>query len=314
MIYTLTLNPAIDHIILTNQKLELSVTNYYQDEYQVVGGKGINAGVILNNLGVQTMAIGILGEKNKDIFFDKFKEINLKTKFFLNSGSTRVNYKIKNLASKQETELNGLGFETQTEILNQLIFFLKENLKKEDIVVLTGSVARGISSTIYQELGQLANEKDAIFICDANKELLLNALKAKPYLIKPNLEEICSTLNLEFKPKMNLEEIKPMVRQLQTLGAQNILVSMGSQGSLFFDNKKNIYKVGIAHGELMNSVGAGDSMLAGFVYGLAKKLTIEQTLQYAAASGGATAFTKWIATKEMIEELVDQINIEKIGG
>ncbi|AGR41072.1 1-phosphofructokinase [Spiroplasma taiwanense] len=312
MIYTLTLNPAVDHIILTDKKIELCITNYYHDEYKVVGGKGINAGIILKNLDTEIMVIGILGEQNKEIFTNKFSEINLNNKFFLNNGLTRVNYKIKNLNSKQETELNGLGFETQDEVLKELISFLEDNLKKEDIVLLTGSVARGISKNIYQKIGQIVNDKQAILICDATNELLLNVLKEKPFLIKPNLEEICSTLNLEYKENISFDEIKKLIIELQKLGAQNILLSMGSNGSIYFDSKNNIYKVGIAKGNLVNSVGAGDSMLAGFIYGLYKKLNIEKTLQYAAASGAATAFTEWLASKEQIENLVEKISIEKI--
>ncbi|AUM62606.1 1-phosphofructokinase [Spiroplasma monobiae] len=312
MIYTLTLNPAVDHIVLANKKVELGVTNYYNDEYKVVGGKGINAGIILKNLTAEVQAIGIMGEKNKEIFLDKFKEINLNNKFFLNQGSTRVNYKIKHLESKQETELNGMGFETQKEVLEDLILYLKDNLKKEDIVMLTGSVAMGIEKDIYEQIGKLANEKEAILICDATNDLLKNVLNEKPFLIKPNLEEICSTLGLEFNEDISFEETKELIQKLKDLGAQNVLLSMGSKGSLYFDSNNDVYKVGIAQGKLVNSVGAGDSMLAGFVFGKYKNLSIENTLQYAAASGAATAFNEWLASKEEIETLVSQIKVEKL--
>ncbi|WP_338985650.1 1-phosphofructokinase [Spiroplasma endosymbiont of Diplazon laetatorius] len=312
MIYTLTLNPAIDHIVLANKKVELGVTNYYNDEYKVVGGKGINAGIILKNLTAEVQAIGIMGEENKEIFLNKFNEINLNNKFFLNQGSTRVNYKIKHLESKQETELNGMGFNTQKEVLDELVQYLKDNLKKEDIVMLTGSVAMGIEKDIYEQIGKLANEKEAILICDATNDLLKNVLNEKPFLIKPNLEEICSTLGLEFNEDISFEETKELIQKLKDLGAQNVLLSMGSKGSLYFDSNNDIYKVGIAQGKLVNSVGAGDSMLAGFVFGKYKNLSIENTLQYAAASGAATAFNEWLASKEEIETLVSQIKVEKL--
>ncbi|AGR42069.1 1-phosphofructokinase [Spiroplasma diminutum] len=312
MIYTVTLNPAIDHIILANKKVELGVTNYYSDEYKVVGGKGINAGIILKNLQADIQAICLMGKENKDIFLNKFNEINLNTKTFLNEGSTRVNYKIKHLESKQETELNGMGFNTQQEVLNKLIQYLKENLKQDDIIMLTGSIAIGIDKTIYETIGKIANEKNAILICDATNELLKNVLNEKPFLIKPNLEEICSTLGIEFNEDISFEETKDLIQKLKKLGAQNVLLSMGSKGSLYFDSNNNIYKVGIAQGKLVNSVGAGDSMLAGFVYGLYKNLDIENTLQYAAASGAATAFNEWLASKEEIEVLVSKIKVEKL--
>ncbi|WP_339031155.1 MULTISPECIES: 1-phosphofructokinase family hexose kinase [unclassified Spiroplasma] len=312
MIYTLTLNPAIDHIVLANKKVELGITNYYTDEYKVIGGKGINAGIILKNLQADIQAIGIMGENNKEIFLNKFQEINLNNNFFLNEGSTRVNYKIKHLESKQETELNGMGFNTKKSVLKNLIDYLTSNLQKEDIVMLTGSVAVGIDKDIYKQIGKIANQKKAILICDATNELLKNVLKEKPFLIKPNLEEICSTLGIKFNEDISFEETKELIKKLKKLGAQNVLLSMGSKGSLYFDSNNDIYKVGIAKGKLVNSVGAGDSMLAGFVFGKYKNLSIENTLQYAAASGAATAFNEWLASKEEIEKLVSKIDVQKI--
>ncbi|QEH61784.1 1-phosphofructokinase [Spiroplasma chinense] len=312
MIYTITLNPAIDHIILTDKPVDLGVTNYYSDEYKVVGGKGINAGVILNNLESNVVAIGIMGDENKEIFTKKFDDVNLNVNFFFNPGSTRVNYKIKHLETHQETELNGLGFETKKEVLNDFISYLEKNLKKDDIVIATGSVARGIDKDIYQQIGKLANEKEALLVCDATNDLLKNALKEKPFLIKPNLEEICSTLGLEFNEDISFEETKELIVKLQELGARNVLLSKGSQGSIYFAENGDVYKVGIAKGKLVNSVGAGDSMLAGFVYGIDQKLSIENSLQYAAASGAATAFNEWLASKEEIEALTSKIDVNKI--
>ncbi|QGS51891.1 1-phosphofructokinase [Spiroplasma tabanidicola] len=309
MIYTITLNPAIDHIILSNKPVELGITNIYSDEYKVIGGKGINAGVILNNLESKVKAIGIMGKENKDIFLNKFQEVRLNNHFLLNPGNTRVNYKIKHLESHQETELNGMGFETESKIIDELLKYLELNLEKKDIVIVTGSVARGISKDIYKTIGQIVNKKEALLVCDANNELLKNALEAKPYLIKPNLEEIYSTLGLEFEENISFEKEKELIEKLQNLGAQNVLLSKGSKGSLYFTSDKKIYQVGIAKGKLVNSVGAGDSMLAGFVYGIDNNLSVEKTLQYAAASGGATAFNEWLASKEEILALIDQIEV-----
>ncbi|QBQ07656.1 1-phosphofructokinase [Spiroplasma gladiatoris] len=309
MIYTITLNPAIDHIILTNKPVELGITNIYSDEYKVVGGKGINAGVILNNLESNVQAIGILGEKNKDIFLNKFKEVNLNNKFFLNPGSTRVNYKIKHLVSHQETELNGMGFETNQKVVEDFLNYLESHLVEGDIVIATGSVARGISRQIYKTIGNIVNQKKAILVCDATNDLLKNALEAKPFLIKPNLEEIYSTLGLEYEENISFEKEKELIEKLQNLGAQNVLLSKGSNGSLYFTADKKVYQVGIAKGKLVNSVGAGDSMLAGFVHGIDKNLEIEKTLKFAAASGAATAFNEWLASKDEIISLVDQIEV-----
>ncbi|AHI52826.1 1-phosphofructokinase [Spiroplasma culicicola] len=312
MIYTITLNPAIDHIILADKPIDLGITNYYNTEYKVVGGKGINAGVILKNLQSQVQAIGIMGLDNKEIFLNKFEEINLNYKFFYNQGSTRVNYKIKHLASHQETELNGLGFEVTQDTLKEFLDYLKDNLKPNDIVMVTGSVARGVQRDIYEIIGQIVNQNSALLVCDATNDLLINALKQKPYLIKPNLEEICSTLNIEFNEDIDFEQTKDLIKQLQGLGARNILLSKGSQGSLYFDENNDVYQVGIATGKLINSVGAGDSMLAGFVHGIDQNFSVTKTLQFAAASGAATAFNEWLASKDEIIALVDQIKVEKI--
>ncbi|AKU79611.1 1-phosphofructokinase [Spiroplasma turonicum] len=312
MIYTLTLNPAVDHIILVNKNIELGMTNYYNDDYKVVGGKGINAAIILNNLGANVEAIGILGEENKDIFFNKFNEIKLKNNFYLNKGNTRVNYKIKNLQIRQETELNGLGFNVDNNNIISILNYFKTKLKEKDIVVLTGSTAKGINDDIYNIIGKIVNDKKAILICDCTKDLLLNVLESKPYLIKPNLEEICATLKIDFKENFSDEEIFKLVNMLKELGAQNVLLSMGSKGSIFFSSNGEIYKVGTAKGKLVNSVGAGDSMLAGFVFGLSHDFNIEKVLQYAAASGGATAFTEWLAEKKEIEGLVNEIEVIKL--
>lgn len=312
MIYTITLNPAIDQIILTQKDFSLNKTNYYEDDYFVVGGKGINAGIILNNLEAEVEAIGILGNENKDIFLNKFKEINLKNHFILNSGKTRTNYKIKNLFYNEETELNGLGFETSQDKINEFLKYLNDNLKQGDYVIATGSVARRIETDIYQKIGKLVNSKKCCFICDTAGILLEKALKEKPFLIKPNLDELKDLLNVKDFDESNFDNILDLISQVRKMGARNILLSMGSKGSYYFAEDNSTYKVGIAKGNLVNSVGAGDSMLAGYTYGLSNNLDIKKILQFSASCGGATAFTQWLATKEEILSYVDTIDVKKI--
>ncbi|AKX34026.1 1-phosphofructokinase [Spiroplasma litorale] len=312
MIYTITLNPAIDHIILVDKNINLGMTNYYSNDYDVIGGKGINAAIVLNNLEDNVEAIGILGKDNKDIFIKKFNEIGLKNNFFINEGSTRVNYKIKNLSINQETELNGMGFKTQESNLLNIKDYIKKNVSEKDIVIVTGSIAMGINDNIYKEIGEIVVNKKALLVCDCKNELLKNVLEVKPYIIKPNLEEICSTFNIEYKDNFSFDEIENLINKLKILGARNILLSMGSDGSMYFSEDNSVYKVGVAKGKLVNSVGAGDSMLAGFVYGINNNLDIENTLKYAASCGGATAFTEWLANKKEIIDLLEQISVTKI--
>ncbi|WP_338971545.1 1-phosphofructokinase [Spiroplasma endosymbiont of Panorpa germanica] len=310
MIYAITLNPAIDHIIEADN-LTIKQTNYYQNEYQVIGGKGINVAIILNNLENQVEATGIMGDENKNIFLDKFKEVNLSSNFFFNPGKTRTNYKIKNLSFKEETELNGLGFSTIPDTWKKMLDYLKAKVTKADIIVAAGSIAKGIPDDIYAQIGAVANEANAKFILDATGTVMLKALKCKPFLIKPNIDEICGILNLPIK-EYNFDEIKSMIKELQKLGAQNILLSMGSDGSYYFTSNQEIYQTGIAKGKLVNSVGAGDSMLAGFTHGISQNLDIEKCLKLAAASGAATAFKEWLATKAEINALINEIKVNKI--
>lgn len=312
MIYTITLNPAIDHIILFNDPISLAATNYYDKDYQVIGGKGINVGIILKNLDVDVQVIGIMGSENKDIFINKFSEINLNTNFFFNQGKTRVNYKIKHLKTKQETELNGYGFSVEQEVMHNFFNYLQTHLTQNDIVVISGSVAKGFSNDIYQKIGALVNEKKALLICDAAGELLQEVLKEKPFLIKPNLEEVFKTLKKDYIKNISFFELKNLIKQLKKMGARNVLLSMGQEGSYFFKESGEIYKISSAQGVLINSVGAGDSMVAGFVYGISKKFITKKTLQYAAAAGAATAFNEWLASKEEIKLLVDQIKVKKM--
>ncbi|AAT75537.1 1-phosphofructokinase [Mesoplasma florum L1] len=310
MIYTVTLNPALDHIIETDG-FNIGETNYYKNEYVVIGGKGINVSIILNNLEAKVLSTGILGSNNKNSFLEKFDENNLKNKFFINKGVTRTNLKIKNLSKFEETELNGLGSTVSLEIINELKTFLNDNLKSGDILVAAGSIPAGVKNNIYEEIGNIANEKNALFILDTSKVNMLNGLKTKPYLIKPNIEEICEILNLPFK-EYTFEETCEMVKKLKSLGARNVLLSRGSKGSYFFSEKGEIFETGIAKGKLVNSVGSGDSMIAGFTYGLYKNLSIEECLQFGAAAGGATAFTEWLGLKEDILKLKQEIKVNKI--
>ncbi|WP_031543167.1 1-phosphofructokinase [Mesoplasma photuris] len=310
MIYSITLNPALDHIIETDG-FNIGETNYYSQDYTVIGGKGINVSIVLNSLKANVLSTGIMGEKNKNPFIQKFDEVNLKNKFFFFDGNTRTNFKIKNLNKNEETEINGIGIIKELKLLNDLKDFLSSNLEKDDIVIASGSLPNGVPTNIYKEIGDICNSKEATFILDTSKIQMIEGIKSKPFLIKPNIEEICEILNIPFK-EYNFSEIEKMIMELKTMGAKNVLLSMGSKGSYFFSENGDKYKVGIAKGKLVNSVGSGDSMIAGFAYGLYKKLDIIKTLKYGAAAGGATAFTQWLAQKEDIEPLIETISVEKI--
>jgi 1-phosphofructokinase len=290
MIYTVTLNPAIDFIIETSH-FQVGETNYYQRDYSLIGGKGINVAIILNNLKTPVVATGFLGQENEKLFLDQFQKLGLQSQFLTYQGKTRTNFKIKNLTQKEETELNGVGQVLPVTLFQQLLEYLDAKLQPNDLVIAAGSVIQGLPDDVYYQIGQLANQHQALFFLDTSKKAMLAGLKAQPFLIKPNLAEISEILNQPIQ-KGDLTEIKGLIKKLNQLGARNILLSMGKEGSYFFAENGDIYQTGIAQGKLVNSVGAGDSMLAGFVYGQHQKFDLPTTLKYGAAAGGATAFSE----------------------
>ncbi|WP_342268844.1 1-phosphofructokinase [Spiroplasma endosymbiont of Aspidapion aeneum] len=311
MIYTITLNPAIDVTIETNG-FSINETNYYTNSYSFIGGKGINVAFILNQLEAEVYATGFLGKDNSDFFVNKFKEFNINNNFIIIDGLTRTNFKIKNLSRKEETELNGLGFIVNKNNINEIILQLSNKLLKGDILIAAGSLPRNTDTSIYQRIGDLCLQKEVVFILDTSHIQMIKALKAKPYLIKPNIQEICEILGKKFENReYSLNEVKLLVEDLKKLGARNILLSMGAKGSIFFTEDNKIYKTGIAKGDLINSVGSGDSMVAGFAYGLYKGMSIKERLMYASACGGATAFSEWLAYKKDIIKYLNTIEIKE---
>lgn len=312
MIYTITLNPAIDHIIYTNNDFELGKTNYYNDSVKQIGGKGLNISIVLSNLGVKSTTLGFLGKNNSDIFINKLNEFNINNDFDIIKGENRTNLKIKNLDKNQETELNGNGIIVDEKEITTFLSKLKNLITKNDIVVATGSVGRNVPKDIYKQIGKICNTNKSMFICDATNELLNNALIEKPFLIKPNLDEIYSTLNLKYKNDPTINELKNLFSKLRELGARNVLLSRGSWGSVYFEESGSVFEISTANGKLKNSVGSGDSMMAGVIYGIVNSLSVEEILKYGAAAGAATAFTEWLATNESIKKYKNDIKIIKI--
>lgn len=311
MIYTVTLNPSIDYIIETKE-FDINQTNYYHNSYQTIGGKGINVAIVLNNLLAPVIANGIMGNVNKFDFLNEFKFWNLSHNFFYYEGANRINFKIKNLVNKEETEINSIKEKINPWVTDLLIEYLTRNVKENDIVVCAGSINPSLNQALYLQIAEIVKKNKGLLIIDSSKLALKNSLQAKPYLIKPNLQELCNLLDKEVNEEYTFEELKDMVEAVKDMGARNILLSMGKKGSYYFSENKEVYHVSAADGELINSVGAGDSMLAGFIYGLFNKLDIEKTLKYSASAGSATAFTKGLATKAEIENLLDLISVKKI--
>jgi 1-phosphofructokinase len=312
VIYTITLNPAIDYVFET-ESFDPEHTNYYQNNYEVVGGKGINVAIALKHLGVEkVIATGLLGSKNIGLFRERFKDLKLKEKFFEFNGKTRINYKIMNLVSNKETKVNGEADVSDLDGV-KLLDFLDRNLVQNDLVVVSGSVPRAITPMIYFQIGQIAKRNQALFILDSSKIWFRKALKSHPFLIKQTVEEMCDLLKVKKRKDYSLTDLKKMIYDLQKLGAQNVLVTLDDNGSIYFEKSSNsFYKVNIFSSTIKTSIDANDRLLAGFVYGLVNNLPIEETLKYAVACGATTALNRTMGEQKDIANFYREVNVRHL--
>lgn len=305
MIYTVTLNPSIDYVIKVD-KLTTGKINRVNEEHVYPGGKGINVTRILKNLDNDNIALGFVSGFTGDYIINSLQELNLKSDFIkVKEGFTRINVKVK---SEEETEINGQGPKISEEELNQF-YKVIDKLVDGDILILSGSIPSCLDERLYESIMKKVEDRDIKVIVDATKNLLLNVLKYKPFLIKPNNHELAEMFNVELN---STDDVVFYARKLKEMGAQNVLISMGKDGALLVTENDEVFASSVAKGEVVNSVGAGDSMVAGFVAGYLKSNSYEEALRLGAASGGATAFSSDLATREFIDKLVQEIEIEKI--
>lgn len=298
MIYTLTLNPSLDYTVKLNSFNEGKL-NLTEEEYKLAGGKGINVSQVLKNLGHNSVALGYLGGFTGKFIEDSLKEKSITTDFIAVKGDTRINVKMKN--NSTETEINGNSPEITVE--NQEELFKKlEALKSGDTLVLAGSVPNTLPSDIYIKIME-SMDKNVKVILDTRTEILKKTSKLKPYLVKPNhheLEEI-------FERKLEtIEEIIEYGKKLKDEGPENVIVSLGGDGAILITGDK-VYTSNVPKGKLVNSVGAGDSLVGGFIAGLEEGLLITEAFRYGIASGSATAYSKALCTKEKMQELLKQV-------
>ncbi len=305
MIYTLTLNPALDYVVKTEEFLPGGL-NRMQSEQLFVGGKGINVSRVLKTLGVSSTAMGfVAGFTGKEIEEGLTKE-GIKTDFVrLDRGNSRINIKIK---SRQETELNAKGPKVDTSAKEQL-FEKLDSLEKGDILVMSGSNANGLSDDIYAVIMQSLGGRGIDFVVDTSGELLKKSLCFKPWLIKPNKQEMEQFFDCRIE---STDRALLYAKRFLEYGPKNILLSLGKEGAILVDSRENAYKVTAPSGKVVNTVGAGDSMVAGFLAGCCSYENIEDRLRLAAAAGSATAFSGDLAKKETIMDLFDKVMIEKI--
>lgn len=294
MIYTLTLNPSLDYVAETDN-FNIGKTNRTKNEYFVAGGKGINVSLLLSRLGLDTTALGFVsGFTGKELVKLLEKE-NIKCNFGKAQGNTRINVKLK---GEEITEFNASGVELRDTDISALKSKIKA-IKEGDWLCLSGSIPKGAAASIYKDLA-LSVKEGVKVIVDAVDEPLKEALLAKPFLIKPNIDELCDIFGVEIKTR---EEIERYAKLLQEKGAQNVLVSLGGDGALLLDMNGKVHFATAPKGKVVNTVGAGDSMVAGFICKFIETKDFAKSLKFSVAAGSATAFSPWLAEKDKIEEL-----------
>lgn len=299
MIYTVTINPAIDYVVhLNGDVLKLGSVNRNSSEDYQFGGKGINVSNVLKTLGFDTVALGFIAGFTGDGLENGLRDMGLKTDFIrVQDGMTRVNMKVK---GSVETEINGIGPNITEEDIEKLYAQL-DKLVAGDTLILSGSIPKCLPSDTYEKIMARLDGKGIQIVVDAERDLLVNVLKYHPFLIKPNNHELGEIFDKVLKTD---EEIVECARKLQEKGGRNILVSMAGDGALLLDEKGEAHRIGCPKGKVVNSVGAGDSMVAGFVAGYQQTGDYGFALKLGTATGSATAFSLGLAAREDVDALL----------
>lgn len=297
MIYTVTFNPSLDYIVSVRNFEEGSV-NRVSDEMILPGGKGINVSIVLNNLGMESHLLGfIAGFTGKEIERMVSDDGCISEFIKVDNGFSRINVKMR---SEKESEINGIGPAISNSEMIQLLDKL-DKLKEGDVLVLAGSIPASIPDTIYYDIMKMLSDRKIMIVVDATKDLLLNVLPLHPFLIKPNKQELAEMMNLE---NLSKEDIVKNAFELQKRGARNVLVSMAGEGAILVTEDGDVYSSAAHKGNVVNSVGAGDSMVAGFIYGYLKNKDYKDAFETGLCAGSASAFSENLATKEQVEELL----------
>ena len=299
MIYTVTLNPSIDYIVRLDE-LKTGITNRTTSEEYYIGGKGINVSCVLAELGIKSTALGFVAGFTGEAIEKGLKNPKITADFIsLKSGISRINIKIK---AGEETEINCQGPHIDDEELLNL-FDKIDNIQSGDTLILAGNIPTTLPDDVYVRIIERLRGKNVQLVIDATKKLLVNSLKYKPFLIKPNRQELSEIFNTTVKTESDAVKY---AQELQKMGARNVLVSLGGDGALLVDEYGKLHKEGVVKGKVLNTVGSGDSMVAGFVAGWIEKEDYAYALRLGSACGNATAFLNGLATREKIEELLAQ--------
>ncbi|MBE6005372.1 MAG: 1-phosphofructokinase [Lachnospiraceae bacterium] len=301
MIYTVTFNPSLDYIV-SMKSFDMGMTNRTTQEQMLPGGKGINVSTVLTNLGHENTALGFVAGFTGDEIIRRLEEMKLRNDFIrIDNGFSRINVKLKDYDG---TEINGMGpvidDASQKKLMDQL-----QSMKEGDTLVLAGSIPESMPSTIYHDIMEQLQGKGIRFVVDATQKLLMNVLPFHPFLIKPNNHELGEIFGVELKTR---ESVVPYARKLQEQGAVNVLVSMAGEGAVLLDENGEVHMHEAAKGKLVNAVGAGDSMVAGFIAGYEEKKDYEHAFRMGISAGSASAFSELLATKEEVMKVYDGLS------
>lgn len=297
MIYTVTLNPSIDYIVHLD-RLDTGITNRTTSEEYYCGGKGINVSCVLAELDLESTVFGFIAGFTGDAIEKGIRNDKIVTDFIrLKNRNSRINIKIK---ADEETEINCQGPYINSNELERLLNKI-DRITSGDTIVIAGNIPNTMPDDVYEKILERIKDKDVRIIVDATKALLLNSLKYKPFLIKPNRQELSEIFEAEIKSE---DDIKKYAKKLQAMGAKNVLISLGQDGAMLIDEFGNRHKAGVIKEKVINTVGSGDSMVAGFIAGYEKTEDYQYALKLGSVCGNATAFLSGLATKEKINELL----------
>lgn len=305
MIYTITFNPALDYITQV-ENFKTGEINRTKTETILPGGKGLNVSIVLKNLGIENTALGFVASFTGEELIRKLEAQGIKTDFIkVKEGITRINVKISSFNDNkvEETALNGMGPQITKKNIDELLNKI-QNMTGNDFVILSGNIPKNLENNIYEKICKILKEKGITFIVDSTQDLLINVLKYNPFLIKPNKEELEETLKHNIHTK---EDIINSAKTLQEMGAQNVLVSLGDDGAILITKEGETYFSEAPKGQVINTVGAGDSMVAGFLAGYYKTKDYEYALKMGVSAGSASAFSVNLATKDKVDFIFKQL-------
>lgn len=302
VIYTVTFNPSLDYIVSVKD-FRPGMTNRTSSELMLAGGKGINVSIVLGNLGIKSTALGFIAGFTGDEIVRRLHNGGINSEFIkINDGISRINIKLKSIDG---TEINGQGPHIDSSHIEQLMNRLRR-LESGDVLVLAGSIPAGISDNIYKDIMDMLKDKGVQIVVDATSRLLTNVLEYNPFFIKPNQHELGDIFNVTLNTQ---EEVIPYALELKKMGAVNVCVSMGGKGAILVADDGNVYKAKTPDGILKNSVGAGDSLVAGFLSGWIEKKDYEYAFRKGVATGSASAFSERLATNGEVNDLIGKVTI-----